>query len=193
MNNHSIETVRNFILIGSTGRNTGKTTLASALIKKLRERSPVNAAKIITVERKGALCPRGGVGCGVCSLERDFVLCEEHDCLSGKDTAQLLMAGANRVFLLRSLKSALFGAFAVLRGQTGNKILVAESNSLRTVVKPALFVMLTDGSVRPKFSAQAVMKDADLIISAPFTENDLADIFARLSFPKQQTGQSSAD
>ncbi|MDR1468942.1 MAG: hypothetical protein LBT00_06580 [Spirochaetaceae bacterium] len=180
MDNHSVETARNLILIGSTGRNAGKTTLAAALIKKLREQHPVNAAKIITVERKGALCPRGGTGCGACSLERDFVLGEEHACLTGKDTAQLLMAGANRVFLLRSLKRTLSGAFAALRDQAGSEMLIAESNSLRTVVKPALFVMLTEGGVCPKPSAQAVMKDADLVVSAPFTDNDLARILARI-------------
>lgn len=180
MDCHSVETARNLILIGSTGRNEGKTTLAAALIKKLREQYPVNAAKIITVERKGALCPRGGKGCGACFLESDFVLCEEHACLTGKDTAELLRARAARVFLLRSLKRTLFAAFAELRGQAGNLMLIAESNSLRTVVKPALFVMLTDGGIRSKPSAQAVMKDADLIIPAPFTEKDIADILARL-------------
>jgi hypothetical protein len=184
MDNHSRETVRNLILIGSTGRNAGKTTLAAALIKKLRERSPVNAAKIITVDQKGARCPRMGAGfgpdCGACSLEGDFVLCEEQDGLTDKDTAQLLRAGASRVFLLRSLKRALFGAFAALRGQAGSGPLIAESNSLRTVVKPAFFVMLTDGGIRPKPSAQAVMKDADLIVSAPFTENDIARILAHI-------------
>jgi hypothetical protein len=179
MDNHSVEAVGNLILIGSTGRNAGKTTLAVALIKKLREQRPVNAAKIITVEQKGALCPRGGKGCGACSLESDFVLCEERSRLTDKDTAQLLLAGANRVFLLRSLKSALSEAFSELRGQTGDETLIVESNSLRTVVKPALFVMLADGG-QPKPGAQAVMKAADFIIPAPFTENDLDRIFARV-------------
>jgi hypothetical protein len=178
MDYHSGETVRNLILIGSTGRNAGKTALAVALIKQLRERRRVNAAKVITVEEKGALCPRGGTGCGACSLEQDFALCEEHASLTGKDTAQLLRAGANRVFLLRSVKRALPGAFATLCGQAGGELLIAESNSLRTVVRPALFVMLIDGSVPPKPSAQAVLKDADIIVSAPFTENDLAAILA---------------
>jgi hypothetical protein len=195
MDHHSVGTAWNLVLIGGTGRNAGKTALAAALIKKLRERCPVNAAKIITVARKGALCPREnagrgagcGAGCGACSLEGDFALCEEHAYLTGKDTAQLLMAGANRVFFLRSLKRALPGAFAELRGQAGSGLLIAESNSLRTVVRPALFVMLANSGIPPKPSAQAVMKDADLIVSAPFTQDDLARVFlrvlARLPFP----------
>jgi hypothetical protein len=78
------------------------------------------------------------------------------------------------------LKTTLFSAFTVLCGKAGSELLIAESNSLRTVVKPAFFVMLTEGGIRPKPSAQAVMKDADLIVPAPFTETDLADIFARI-------------
>jgi hypothetical protein len=169
------------ILIGGTGRNAGKTTLAVALIKKLREQGrPVNAAKVITVERKGALCPRGGKGCGSCSLDSDFVLCEEYDAATGKDTAQLLAAGAGRVFLLRSLKQALPGAFALMRKKAGTAPLIIESNSLRTVLKPALFVMLADSDLPPKPSAQAVMKTADITISPPFTEADLSAVIARL-------------
>jgi hypothetical protein len=169
------------ILIGSTGRNAGKTTLAVALIGRLRgEGRPVNAAKVITVERKGALCPRGGKGCGSCSLESDFVLCEEHEALSGKDTAQLLAAGAGRVFLLRSLKRALPAAFAAMREKAGDPLLIVESNSLRTVIKPALFVMLAARDAPPKPSAQAVMQSADITVSTPFTQAALDAIFARL-------------
>jgi hypothetical protein len=172
----------NIILIGGTGRNAGKTTLAVALIKKLRDAgSPVNAAKVITVEQKGSLCPRGGKGCGACALESDFVLCEEQDARTGKDTAQLLAAGAGRVFLLRSLKQALAEAFSTMREKAGDAPLIVESNSLRTVMKPALFVMLSAANTPPKPSARAVMQSADIIISAPFTQPDLNAILARLS------------
>jgi hypothetical protein len=172
---------QNIILIGSTGRNAGKTTLAAALIKKARGQGKlVNAAKVITVERKGALCPRGGKGCGACSLESDFVLCEESEAGTGKDTSQLIAAGAGRVFLLRSLKEALPQAFEMMRKQAGEGLLIVESNSLRTVIKPALFVMLIDGGTQPKPSARDVMRDADITITVPFPENAPADILARL-------------
>jgi molybdopterin-guanine dinucleotide biosynthesis protein len=172
---------RNLVLIGSTGRNAGKTTLAAALIEKLREQGrPVNAAKVITVERKGALCPRGGRGCGACSLESDFVLCEEYEAATGKDTSQLLAAGAGRVFLLRSLKQALTAALSVLREKAGDALLIVESNSLRSVTKPALFVMLANNEAPPKPSARAVMQAADITVNAPFTQAHLDAVFARL-------------
>jgi molybdopterin-guanine dinucleotide biosynthesis protein len=171
----------NLVLIGSTGRNAGKTTLAVALIKKLREQGrPVNAAKVITVERKGSLCPRGGQGCGACSLDSDFVLCEEYEAATGKDTSQLLDAGAGRVFLLRSLKQALPGAFAAMCEKAGDALLIVESNSLRAVTKPALFVMLSNSEAPPKPSARAVMQAADITVNAPFTRAALNAVFARL-------------
>lgn len=172
---------REVILIGAGGRNAGKTALAAALIRELRGRGcPVNAAKVITVAHKGALCPRGGRGCGACSLESDFALCEERDCATGKDTALLLAAGASRVFLLRSLKEALGAAFFALRTMSGGGPLIVESNSLRTVIHPALFVMLLDEDVPPKPSAQAVMQKADMVVAAPFTEAALREILARI-------------
>jgi hypothetical protein len=108
------------------------------------------------------------------------VLCEEHEALSGKDTAQLLAAGAGRVFLLRSLKRALPAAFAAMREKAGDPLLIVESNSLRTVIKPALFVMLAARDAPPKPSAQAVMQSADITVSTPFTQAALDAIFARL-------------
>jgi hypothetical protein len=183
--NNGENTRHNLVLVGSTGRNAGKTTLAVALIKKLCEQDrPVNAAKVITVERKGALCPRGGEGCGACSLESDYVLCEEYGTAIGKDTSkdtsQLLAAGAKRVFLLRSLKQALPVAFAAMREKTGDALLIVESNSLRTVMKPALFVMLAGCGVPPKPSARAVMQAADITVNTPFSQAELDAVFARL-------------
>jgi hypothetical protein len=180
---------QNIIIIGGTGRNAGKTALAVALIKKVRGQGrPVNAAKVVTVERKGALCPRGGAGCGACSLESDFALCEEYEAGTGKDTSQLVAAGAGRVFLLRSLKEALPQAFETMRRQAGEALLIVESNSLRTVIKPALFVMLVDGGTPPKPSARDVMRDADMTIAAPFPEDAPADILARLWQADQEAG-----
>ena len=44
--------IENMILIGSTGRNSGKTTLASALINKFKSDIKVIALKITTIEHK---------------------------------------------------------------------------------------------------------------------------------------------
>ncbi|MDR1955622.1 MAG: molybdopterin-guanine dinucleotide biosynthesis protein B, partial [Treponema sp.] len=132
------------ILIGSSGQNAGKTTLAKALIKTWKGRVPIVALKITSVAQHGAVCPRGGAGCGACvTIARDFVLEEEQGASPNKDTAQLLQAGASQVFWLRSLYGSLAAGYAHFLEQIPPKgLIIGESNSLREVVLPGCFIML---------------------------------------------------
>lgn len=165
----------NCIIVGAAGRNAGKTELAAALIAHLRRRSSVYALKVTSVERQNGACPRGGAGCGACALAgADFVLSEERDTRSGKDTARLAAAGAAKVFWLRSLRSALeAGMAAFLERIPAGALIVGESNALRGVVTPGLFIMLNnaDGAVKP--SAARVAAQSDLSFNYPWTEENL--------------------
>jgi hypothetical protein len=164
------------ILIGSSGRNSGKTTLAAALIRRLHGRR-ITGLKITSVEKQGSLCPRGGEGCGACSLDRPFVLWEETQKDSGKDTATLLAAGAEKVFWLRCLKASLGEAFIEFQKMIdGDAIIICESNSLRLYVEPAIFIMLHNASGEMKSSAQKAAPLADMLIRSPFTEADIEKV-----------------
>ena len=67
--------VPNMIQIGSTGRNSGKTTLAEALIKQYQEVYPIYGLKIITISGQRGVCQRGTKGCGICtSITAGFVI-----------------------------------------------------------------------------------------------------------------------
>jgi hypothetical protein len=208
---------KRMILIGSSGRNSGKTTLAVELIRRLQTQFPLVGLKITSIEKQDALCPRGGSGCGACSLNTPFVICEECQAEGGKDTAQLLAAGADKVFWLRSLRAALpdgFGEFnrklesasaspqAVPQalsalpfvregrfekegGGVGSAsgtmpLVICESNSLRHVVHPALFIMLNNASGEVKESAKSVAHYADITIQAPFKESDIEAVLGAL-------------
>jgi hypothetical protein len=155
----------NLILIGSTGRNAGKTTLAAALIRRFNAQFPLIALKVTAVEARSGLCPRGGAGCGACSLGgADFLLEEERGAAGEKDTARLLAAGASRVFWLRSLRSALDGGFAAFqRLVPPGALVVAESNALGALLRPAFFVMIRqDGAVKPSAARVAPRVCAEL-------------------------------
>jgi len=103
------------LMIGSAGRNIGKTELACALIKKFGKTTDITGIKVTTIKAKDGQCPRGGRGCGVCSsLDGDFWITEETDSNSHKDTARLLAAGASRVFWLRVMKKRLEEGLAAL-------------------------------------------------------------------------------
>jgi DNA polymerase III delta prime subunit len=166
------------ILIGSSGRNSGKTTLAIALIRRLRGQNIIGL-KITSVEKQGALCPRGGEGCGACAIDRPFVLCEETQTDSGKDTAELLAAGAKKVFWLRCLKESLQEAFVEFQKMIdGEALIICESNSLSLSIEPALFIMLHNAASEMKDSAKKAAPFADITLQSPFTQADIENVCA---------------
>lgn len=155
------------LMIGSTGRNSGKTLLACALIERFRSRQEIVGIKVTAVDRTDGTCPRGGQGCGVCSsLTDDYCITEETDTGSGKDTARLLAAGARRVFWLRVRKTRLEAGIRALLDLAGDAPLICESNSLRQAVIPGLFLITREqGSAAWKESARAVRRHADRVVN----------------------------
>lgn len=152
------------LLIGSADRNIGKTTLACSILREHAPRMPVAALKVTTVARNDGTCPRGGKGCGVCSsLKGDYLITEETDADSSKDTCRMLAAGARPVLWLRALEAKLpEAAEAVLARLDPDTALVCESNRLRRVVEPGLFAMVRKrGSNYCKASAAAVQDHVD--------------------------------
>jgi hypothetical protein len=159
------------LLIGSTGRNSGKTSLACRIIAGLQDKASLTAAKVTAVDEGNGRCPRGGDGCGVCSSLTDhYCLTEETERGAAKDTQRLLSSGAASVFWLRVLKEHLAeGARKLLdafHGRGTGGYLICESNSLRRVVEPGLFLMCRHaGDERSKASASAVEQYADRFVT----------------------------
>lgn len=162
------------LLIGSSGRNSGKTTLAASLIRNWKDRFPIIALKITTIEEKNGKCPRGGRGCGVCTnIKEKFQLIEEKISEGNKDTSLLLAAGAERVYWLKVLKTYIEeGIEYFLKEIPENNLIICESNSLRNIVKSGAFIMLknTQNSSIKK-SACEVIDKADLIVEEDFRDN----------------------
>jgi len=155
------------LMIGSAGANIGKTELACALIKKFGTNRGIVGIKVTAIQARDGKCPRGGQGCGVCSsLEGNFCITQETDSNSHKDTSRLLAAGASRVFWLRVLKEQLHEAAKALMDVIGpDAISICESNSLRHVVEPGLFLVVRGCNSKIwKSSADDVKKYADRIV-----------------------------
>jgi hypothetical protein len=155
------------LLIGASGKNSGKTTLAGECIRQWKDVAPITALKITTVSHRGACCPRGGEGCGACvNIPSEFVLEEETGAAPGKDTARLLQAGARRVFWLRSLRASLEKGFSCFLEQAPeDSLIICESNSLRELVKPGCFIMLHNhrgGAMKPSAAKVAALADLTL-------------------------------
>lgn len=158
--------VPQLLLIGATGRNSGKTTVATALIQKFKTHYPIIGVKIITIKGARGQCQRGGVGCGICtSIDGGYALDEEKQTFGTKDTMQMLAAGCQKTFLLRTFTDDLITGFqAILTQIPQNSLLICESNTLRTQLKPGLFLMLDRHEQHPKATAQQVYDRADLIL-----------------------------
>ena len=152
------------LMVGSSGRNTGKTDLACALAARFGAGRPLLAVKVTTVQDRNNVCPRGGKGCGVCtSLEDTHSIVEEKNAGNRKDTERLLAAGAQKVLWLRVMKEHLReGASALLECIGPESLTICESNSLRTVVEPAVFLMVQGSDqMEWKASAEAVREYVD--------------------------------
>ena len=157
------------LMIGSAGRNAGKTEFACSMISKFRTHGNIIGIKATVIQETGGTCPRGGRGCGVCSsLEGDFCITEETGGPAGKDTTRLINAGASKVFWLRAVQQHLDEAVAALVDKIGRDALcVCESNRLRLAIEPGLFVMVKDSkSNRYKSSAMSIREYVDLIVES---------------------------
>jgi molybdopterin-guanine dinucleotide biosynthesis protein A len=158
----------NFIIVGSTGRNTGKTEFACRLIKQYSNQHKIIGVKVVTIERNETeSCPRGGKGCGVCnSLQSEFEITEETVIDPSKDTSRMLMAGANKVYFLKVDKNCLEnGINALIELLPNNAMVICESNSIRKVLEPGLFLVIKNAEDKViKESCAEVIKFANKVI-----------------------------
>lgn len=156
-----------YIVIGSTGKNTGKTEFACSIIKNHSSNFDVYGVKVVAINRHEGSCPQGGDGCGICvSLSDDFEIFEETAFDIAKDTSRMLMAGAKKVFMLKVEKSKLKkGLEALVKIIPPNALVVVESNSIRKVLEPDKFIVIKNlGEKRVKRSCAEVISLADKVI-----------------------------
>lgn len=159
--------IPNMVLIGATGRNVGKTTLACALIRRLRQQFTVVAVKVTTVDAKEGPCPRGGHGCGTCgSLAGDYEIVKEGQSEGHKDTQLMRQAQAQQVYWIKALREHLGEAIQNLLIRVDkNCVIVCESTGLRAHVEPGLFLLTDSESVTdPRPSAREFRHLADRVL-----------------------------
>ena len=167
----------NIIIVGAATKNVGKTQFACELIKREAAEHTVVGVKISAVDYTDGKCEHcDGTKCGVCSsLKGNFKIVEEsgndltpseNNSLSGKDTQRMLRAGADKVYWLK-VKNDSFaeGVEKLLSIIPDNACVVCESNRLRRIVKPGLFIVITRGDSNDmKPSCEQVIEYADKIV-----------------------------
>jgi hypothetical protein len=153
--------VNGLLIIGGTGRNAGKTTLARKLIEKFAG-NHINAVKITPhphPDKSGLLIV----------IENDeYAIFEESSRISGKDTSSMLEAGAEHVYLIIASEQFIKPAFETLLGLLpGNKPVICESPSLRRYFKPDVFIVMQHGNshISDGKDITDIIMDADIVLT----------------------------
>ena len=125
-----------FIIIAGTARNVGKTTLACELIRKISVSQDVIGVKFISLKKDGY---KHGHHTNINTYE----IFEETSVLKGKDTSKMINAGAIRSFFIVSQENYLEEAINEFSKNIKKRdIVIAESASLRNIIKPKYFIIV---------------------------------------------------
>ena len=152
------------LLIGGATRNVGKTSLTVKVIKAFAHETVV-ALKIKTIYPNDTFF-HGQKDKVV--LETDYRIIEEINANGTDDTNLMLNAGATRVFRISCKVHAIGEAFdSLIDNYLGTKpyCFICESNSLRKVLTPGVYIMIkhaNNSDMKP--SATEMEKHADVII-----------------------------
>lgn len=153
------------VMVGGHTRNIGKTSVVEGIIRALPELK-WTAAKITQFGH--GMCSINGEACGCAVSEHQFSITEERRRDTGTDTARFLQAGASRSLWVRTKQGELFTALPALRRKIeGDEFVIAESNSLRRFMNPAVYLQVLDTSNSDfKVSAQQFFDLSDAYILA---------------------------
>jgi molybdopterin-guanine dinucleotide biosynthesis protein len=157
------------VMVGGHTRNIGKTSVVEGIIRATAEFN-WTAAKITQFGH--GMCSINGEACGCAVSEHQFSITEERQRDTGTDTARFLEAGARRSLWVRTKQGELFTALPALRKRIeSDEFVIAESNSLRRFMNPAIYLQVLDIS-NPDFkvSAQQFFDLSDAYILAERTD-----------------------
>ena len=151
------------VVIGGHSRNVGKTSVVAGLIAALRE-FEWTALKI--TQYGHGICSANGEACDCATNDHSWAISEEHDKSGESDTSRFLVAGAGRVFWVRTEQGRLAEAMPILRQRIeGARNVIMESNSVLKFLRPDLYLTVLDPSTADfKTSAREFLDRADAVI-----------------------------
>lgn len=160
------------LIIGGTGREAGKSSLAALLISKYADRG-ITAVKI-TPHRHPDV-----TGLTVITGSSKFQVYEEKNSTSEKDSSRMLRTGASKVFLIVSGEARLGEAFAALIPFLPAGVpVICESPALRRLIEPDLFILMlhSDGQNPERKNIDDLIPLADMSFTLRDLEHNKADI-----------------
>jgi hypothetical protein len=151
------------IVIGGHSRSVGKTSVVAGLIAALPE-SEWTAVKI--TQYGHGICSANGEACDCATGDHSWAITEEHNRSGESDTSRFLIAGATRVFWVRTEQGRLAEAMPALRKRLeGARNVIIESNSVLKFLRPDLYLTVLDPETADfKNSAREFLDRADAVI-----------------------------
>jgi hypothetical protein len=151
------------VVIGGHSRSVGKTSVVASLISALSDYE-WTAAKI--TQYGHGICSANGEACDCATGDHSWAITEERDRTGECDTSRFLVAGASRVFWVRTEQGKLAEAMPTLRDRLKNaRNVIIESNSVLKFLRPDLYLTILDpATVDFKKSAQEFLDRADAVI-----------------------------
>jgi DNA-binding sugar fermentation-stimulating protein len=148
------------IIIAGTGRNTGKTSLACAIIRKFSK-----SYNLIGVKVSPHFHTYNSNSEPIFSSE-NFAIFNETKVDSGKDSSFMLKSGAKKVFYVEVKDAHLVDAYLYLTSIIPPSTpVVIESPGLRKILEPGLFIIVDHPQqVNKKKEILSLAKKADLFI-----------------------------
>jgi molybdopterin-guanine dinucleotide biosynthesis protein len=152
------------VVVGGQARKVGKTSVIAGLIRGLNMLA-WTAVKVS--HHTGDAASQDGPSADELPPHHDFFLSEERDAKGHGDTSLYLAAGARRALWLRTREGGLARVLpSLLEALEGDEHVIVESNSLLGFLKPAVFLMVIDESVRDlKASARQFSVRADAFVA----------------------------
>ena len=178
------------VVIGGHSRNVGKTSVVAGLITALPEYR-WTALKI--TQYGHGVCSANGEACDCATDDHTWAINEEKDRSGESDTSRFLVAGAEKVWWVRTQQGRLAEAMPTLRRRLAeSENVILESNSILKFIRPDVYVTVLDPAT-PDFkkSAQEFLDRADAVIlhasggKPSWEQISLKPIATRPIFPMQ--------
>jgi hypothetical protein len=151
------------VVIGGHSRSVGKTSVVAGLISALPE-FEWTAAKITQFGH--GVCAANGEACDCATGDHSWAISEERDRSNESDTSRFLVAGAKKVFWVRTEQGRLAEAMPSFRSRLeGARNIILESNSVLKFLRPDLYLTVLDPATADfKNSAREFLDRADAVI-----------------------------
>jgi hypothetical protein len=151
------------VVVGGHSRNVGKTSVVAGLIAALPE---FNWTAFKITQYGHGVCSLNGESCHCATDDHSWAISEEKDRSGQSDTSRFLLAGAERVWWVRTEQGRLAEAMPIVRRRMAEaKNVILESNSVLKFLRPDLYLTVLDpANADFKKSAQEFLDRADAVI-----------------------------